>query len=442
MARVCIVRAFFVPHDPRVRREMTTLTDAGHSVDVICLRRPGEPGLERNGSLSIRRLPMTHRRGGVGRYLLEYFGFPVVFGVYLTWLDLRHRFDLVQVHSVPDWLVFAAWRLRRRGVPVVLDLHECMPEFFASKFGATLRHPAVRALILLEQASIRLASVTITCTEQMKEAFVSRGALSERVAVVMNSNEETTFDPARFPSRRREDGRFSLICHGTIEERYGIDTIIQAVDQLRERIPGLSLEIYGIGSYVAELRHMVDELGLQRQVIFHGWVPIEELLAGIADADAGVVAMKRDVFRDLTHCNKMFDLITMRRPVICSRTKSVMAYFPNGSLKYFEAGDASDLARAIEELYADPEQSDRLVESASATNEAYRWPRQRETYRAVIDKLLGHSEGPSCAAESHLANGSGSVARVPSTDVHESGAENVHRLIGRVNRIEHRRACE
>ena len=31
--------------------------------------------------------------------------------------------------------------------------------------------------------------------------------------------------------------------------------------------------------------------------------------------------MKPDVFRDLTHCKKMFDLITMRRPVICSRTQ-------------------------------------------------------------------------------------------------------------------------
>jgi glycosyltransferase involved in cell wall biosynthesis len=112
----------------------------------------------------------------------------------------------------------------------------------------------------------------------------------------------------------------------------------------------------------------------------------------------------------------MFDLITMRRPVICSRTKSVMAYFPNGSLKYFEAGDAADLARAIEELYADREQSDRLVESASATNEAYRWPRQREIYRAIIDKLLSHSEGPSGRTESHLPDGSRSVPRVPAME--------------------------
>ena len=47
-----------------------------------------------------------------------------------------------------------------------------------------------------------------------------------------------------------------------------------------------------------------------------GFVPIDELLRAIAGADVGVVAMKRDAFRDLTLCNKMYDFITMRRPAV------------------------------------------------------------------------------------------------------------------------------
>lgn len=395
MAKICVVRQFYVPDDPRVRRELHALTDAGYTVDVVCMRRPGEAAHERQGSMRIHRLPMAHRRGGVARYLFEYVGFLVLAALYLTWLDLRCRFDLVQVNTVPDWLVFAAIGPRLRGVPVLLDLHECMPEFFASKFRATLDHHGVRALGFLEQASIRFASFAITCTEQMKEAFVARGAHADRVAVVMNSTEESIFDPERFSPRGRQNGRFSLISHGTIEERYGLDTTIRAVSRLRPRIPGLKLEVYGEGSYMDELRRMVDELQVQRQVTFHGYVPMDELVAGIADADAGVVAMKKDPFRDLTHCNKMFDLITMRRPVICSRTASVMAYFPNRSLKYFDADDDADLARAIEELYEQPEQAQGLVRSASMQNEPYRWPHQRELYLRVIENVLnrGHAAG-------------------------------------------------
>jgi glycosyltransferase involved in cell wall biosynthesis len=393
MARVCVVRQFYVPDDPRVRREIHALTQAGHSVDVICLRRAGEPARVRDGALTIHRLPMAHRRGGVARYLFEYLWFPLMAGLYLAWLDLRHRFDLVQVNTVPDWLVFAAIGPRLRGVPVLLDLHECMPEFFASKFGTGLDHPGVRVLGFLERLSIRFASFAITCTEQMRDAFVSRGAPRERIAVVMNSTDESTFDPHRFPPRGERRDHFSLVSHGTVEERYGLDTVIRAMRQLRGRIP-VAFEVYGEGSYSDELRRMVEEFGLEQQVTFHGFVPLDELLSGIADADAGVVAMKRDAFRDLTHCNKMFDLITMRRPVICSRTKSVMAYFPNGALKYFDADDDADLARAIEELYWDADLSGRLVRSAAATNEPYRWPHQRELYLDVVDGLLRSTASP------------------------------------------------
>jgi glycosyltransferase involved in cell wall biosynthesis len=394
MARVCVLRAFFVPDDVRVRREINALADAGHSVTVICMRSPGRPRRELYGSVEIHRLPMTHRRGGILRYAFEYLAFPLLAALYLALLDLRQRFDLVQVNTIPDWLVFAAIGPRLRGVPIVLDLHELMPEFFASKFGTTLQHPGVRALARLEQASIRFADLAVTCTEEMRDAFVSRGADADRIGVVMNSSEEAIFDPESFPPRRdRQTDRFSLICHGTIEERYGLDTIIRALRRLDGRIPGLTLEIYGDGTYVHELRGMVEQFGLTDRVSFNGFVPVDQLVAAIADADAGVVAMKRDVFRDLTQCNKMFDLITMRRPVICSRTTSVMASFPDDCLHYFEADDDADLARAIEEVFAQPHLGHRLVERAEEQNQAYRWSRQRERYLAAVDHVLAGRAG-------------------------------------------------
>ena len=131
---------------------------------------------------------------------------------------------MIQANSVPDWLVFAAVAPRLRGVPVVLDLHECVPEFFATKLHMSLDHPAVRALGALERASIGYARAAITCTDQMRDAFVSRGAARNRIAIVMNSTEESIFDPDRVPPRPRQKGRFTLICHGTIEERYGQST--------------------------------------------------------------------------------------------------------------------------------------------------------------------------------------------------------------------------
>jgi glycosyltransferase involved in cell wall biosynthesis len=93
-----------------------------------------------------------------------------------------------------------------------------------------------------------------------------------------------------------------------------------------------------------------------------------------------VVALRRNSFRDLTHCNKMFDLIAMRRPAVVARTRAVEAYFPESCFAMFESGDERDLARAIRSIYDDPELGERLVAKAAAVSAPYRWERQRELY--------------------------------------------------------------
>ena len=190
------------------------------------------------------------------------------------------------------------------------------------------------------------------------------------------------------PSPRRTDA-LTLICHGAIERSYGHDTLLRAIALLRDEIPGLRLEIYGDGTYRCELERLAGDLQLNGAVhMSDGWAPIGQLLQAIASADAGVVAMRRDAFRDLTHCNKMFDLIAMRRPAIVSRTHAVEAYFGESCFALFESGDEHDLARAIRALYRDTQLGDRLVQRAAEVSEPYRWRHQRDIYRRAVETCL------------------------------------------------------
>jgi glycosyltransferase involved in cell wall biosynthesis len=394
VARILVIRQGYLPFDPRVWRALEALAGEGHHVDVICKRFASQPPLQAVRGLRIHRLRSPSRKGGKLQYLLQYASFMVKAGWLAARLSLRQRYDLVQVHSLPDTLVFAALVPRLMGARVLLDLQEPMPEFMASKFGAPLEHRGVRVVGRLEQLAIRFADHVLTCTDEMRAVFVRRGALAERVSVILNSADEEIFDPTRFPPRPRMPGRFVLVCHGTIEERYGHDLVVRAMAQLAEEIPELSLTVFGDGSYKPALRDLIRELGLEERVWFSdGFVPIEEMLAGIADADVGVVAMQRDVFRDLTHCNKMFDFIIMRRPQIVSRTAAVQSYFDEDCFEMFTAGDVDDLARAIRRLYHSPTRCERLVERALRSNEPYRWLKQRQVYLSVVNELVpGSSE--------------------------------------------------
>lgn len=389
MARICVIRQGFFPLDPRVHREVETLRTSGYEVDIICMRRPGEPRVDRGDGLVVRRIAVDQSKGGVAGYILRYLGFFAVAMVLSSVLHLRRRYSLVQVNSMPDALVFAAVVPRFLGARVLLDLHECMPEFYATKFAISDRHPVVRGIAWFEQAAIRFADLAITCSEQMREVFISRGAPPSKVGVVLNGSDETVFDPARYPAHRRKQDRFTLVSHGTVEERYGLDTIVRAVALLKEEIPGLRLHIYGNGSYLGELRRLAAELGVEREVYFSGdFVPLDSLVRAIAESDVGVVAMKRDAFRDLTLCNKMYDFIAMRKPAIVSRTRSVEAYFDESCFLMFESGNAHDLARQIVRVYADEEIGDEMARRAQEVNAPYRWRYQQEIYREFVERLV------------------------------------------------------
>ncbi|MGI8413881.1 MAG: glycosyltransferase family 4 protein [Solirubrobacteraceae bacterium] len=389
MARVCVVGEFSFPLDGRARREVLALASAGHEVDVVCMRRAGEAARERDGNVSILRLPIRRHRGGLSHQLYEYSAFALLAGLVLAGRSLRRRYDLVQVNTSPDWLVLSAIVPKLCGTAVLVDLEECMPEFFASRFGTGEKHPGVRLMALIERAAIRIADAAFTCTEQMREAFLSRGAPPAKIGVVLNSADETAFDPTRRAQRVHKPGQFTLISHGTIEERYGLDTAIRAVARLRDVIPELALKIYGEGSDRERLVALVAELALESHVEFSdGFVPLDELVNALAAADAGLVATKCDPFRELVHCEKMYDFIAMRRPVICSRTRSVLAYFPEDCFAYFDSDDDAGLAHAIRELHDEPQRAERLVERAAAVIEPRRWARVQQQYLELVASLI------------------------------------------------------
>jgi glycosyltransferase involved in cell wall biosynthesis len=101
--------------------------------------------------------------------------------------------------------------------------------------------------------------------------------------------------------------------------------------------------------------------------------------------------MTRDVFRDLTQCNKMFEFISMRRPVLCSRTAAVLECFPEDCFAYFDADDDAGLSEAILRLYEQPAEARRMVERAAEVNEDYRWDVQRQRYLDVVASLTSRA---------------------------------------------------
>lgn len=385
--RICCIRHSDYPEELSVRRELETLARAGYETHIICLasEQPAEPARQTVGGVEVHRLPLSRKKGSLLRYLYDYLSFFLLAACKVSLLHLRRPFAAIQVNTMPDFLVFAALIPKLLGARVVVMMHEPVPELWETLRGK----PAPKIIALAEQWALAWVDAACTVTQQLKDAYVRRGADAGKITVILNVPESRFLAAEGALNKRPEnDGRFIVVCHGAIEERYGHDTMLDALALIGARIPGLRLRILGQGSYCREFLEKVREMGLEGQVDFLGYVSLRHMIEELHNADAGIVAQKSSPYSNLVQTNKMYEFIELGKPVLASRLKAVAAYFHDDALQYFEPGDPRSLAEALVDLYRRPERRGQLVANAAQLYDQYRWERQSRLYLGVYQRLL------------------------------------------------------
>jgi hypothetical protein len=179
----------------RVMREAEVLLRHGYQVDVICLRQPGEPFVTTHNGVGVYRVPMGRVMQRIAAVqLLEYAAFLLMAFVTLTFLAFRRRYTSVQVHNLPDFLVFCALVPKLMGVPVILDLHDLMPEFYAARFGAGEQSLMMRLVKLQERLACQFADHVITVTEHWRRSLIRRHLPEDKCTVLMNLADDRIFN--------------------------------------------------------------------------------------------------------------------------------------------------------------------------------------------------------------------------------------------------------
>ena len=133
---VCMIVHAYYEEDARVRREAEALVAQRSARGRLRAPPPGRrpprgPWRASASDAPAGPAPPGRRDRHVPRRVRAFF-LRAAFAA--TAAHRRRRFALVQVHTLPDFLVFAGLPMRLDGVPLVLDLHEAMPEFFRSRF--------------------------------------------------------------------------------------------------------------------------------------------------------------------------------------------------------------------------------------------------------------------------------------------------------------------
>jgi len=385
MARFLMIAYTTYMHDGRVKRHAEALAERGDHVDVICLATDEKPI---SNGVNVIGLPMSRYRGASkSAYLRSYLRFFSMAAQRAARMSLKQRYDVVIVCTMPDAVIVCAILPKFLGSKVVLDVHDTMPELYRDKFGGARGAAGAKLLMLEERASSWWADRVLAVHDLHRDRLREAGVPADKIHVVMNSPDTRIFDLHKNGDSFAAN-QFTLICHGTVTQRLGLDLAIAAVASLRSEIPELRLKVIGEGDRLAESRALVDRLGLGARISFMDLVPVEKLPALLVKADVGLVPYRPSSATHLMLPVKLLDYATLGIPVIAARLRTVEYYFGDGAVELFEPGNVSDLARAIKLLYHNPDLRERLVERARQSLDALNWQNQRNEYYRAIDSLL------------------------------------------------------
>lgn len=385
--RVAMVAYTFYESDNRVMRYAETLAARGDQVDVIALRHPQDSCTECqiNGVHLYRVQSRSYDEKGLRSYVARIGVFLVRAGWLLSALHYRHRYDVIHVHSVPDFLVFAAWLPQVTGTKVILDIHDLLPELYISKFKSSVGSATHHGLVLVEHACAAVADHVIVANDLWRDKLIERGSVvPEKCTAMLNFPDETIFKRNGYiPDPRK----FTIMYPGTLNWHQGLDVAVKAFSLIRHAAPQVKFHIYGDGSSKSSLIRLTRELSLQDAVLFHERVSLRDMANTMATADLAVVPKRKDSFGDEAFSTKTLEFMILGVPLIVADTTIDKHYFNDSVVKFFRSGDVANLAASILELINDSSLRHTLAENGLRFAQRYTWQAHSQDYLQIVDSL-------------------------------------------------------
>jgi glycosyltransferase involved in cell wall biosynthesis len=317
------------PGDYRVEKEAISLVEAGHRVFVVCDEQEGKPAQEEYKGISVLRLvspPMLLRKLNSFFYLL--FLFNIAWFRFLEKWHRRFNFDALHVHDLP--LSGTALHIGKKyHLPVILDLHENYPfalqsfgdlsPSFGERIWKALFHDRLR-WERYERRVSRKADRIIVVVKEMGQRIAALGVPNDRIVIVGNTVETTTFDSIPLDKHliAQYRDRFVISYIGSLDKYRRIDTIIRAMPYVLASIPNALFLIVGETERRPEYKALAKELQLEKAVEFEGWQSFAKVPTYLALSDVGVIPEEKNEQNDNSFPNKLGQYMYASKPVIVS----------------------------------------------------------------------------------------------------------------------------
>jgi glycosyltransferase involved in cell wall biosynthesis len=394
--RVCMVAYTFYETDNRVMRYAETLAKRGDEVDVIAHYGKEKGNLTRNGVRVLRIQQRIPNERSKFTYLFRICLFFIRAMAVLSFNHLRKPYQLIHVHSVPDFLVFTAWLPKMMGAKIILDIHDLLPEFYATKFLGDKKSRIFDSLVWVERVSCAFADHVIVPNHLWQQRLQSRSVQASKCTVIMNYPDPSIFHRR---GRTRTDNRFIILYPGTLAVHQGLDVAIRAFAKIRNVVPDVDFHIRGAGPAREGLEALVKELHLEDRVFFLPGMPMWEIAQVMEDADLAVVPKRKDSFGNEAFSTKTLEFMSLGVPLLISDTAVDLYYFNDQIVTFATSGDENDFAAKMVQLIRNPAACQKQVQNANEFAKLNSWDVRKAEYLNLVDTLTGNTPSPTKVKE-------------------------------------------
>lgn len=297
-----------------------------------------------------------------------------------TWVifirALREKADIYHFHD-PE-LMGVGLALRLLGKKVVYDVHEDVPLQIMNKtwIPGWAKRPLAGIVRVLEGISGRLLSGVVAATPSIAEKFPD-----SRTVVVQNFPEKGL--AVEHNDRPFHQRRHAFIYIGGLSEQQGLFEMLDAFARLDEATRGWIAGRFKHHRDRAEAHpgwSRVDHAGLVRR---------EEIVAGLRDAQVGIVLDHPISNYVEGYSTKMFEYMACGLPVVCSDFELWQRIVGEADCGItVDPFDADSVTEALTRLLSDPQEAARMGENGrQAILSRYNWDVEFEKLLGLYERL-------------------------------------------------------
>ncbi len=307
----------------------------------------------------------------------------------------QHKVDILHAHS-PCLNGMAALQAGKKfNIPVVYEMRAAW-EDAAVDHGTCkqgdLRYRLSRAL---ESYVLKRADAITTICQGLKQDMMIRGIEDEKITIIPNAvdSENFTLDNNIDKSLQTELGLSGYTVLGFIGSFYayeGLALLIKALPTILTQQPNTKLLLVGGGFEEQNLQQQVKQLNLEKQVVFTGRVPHQQVQRYYNLVDLLVYPRLSMRLTDLVTPLKPLEAMAQGRLVLASDVGGHQELIKEGQNgKLFKAGDAQDLAnKAIDFLKHSEQWPDYRKNGRRFIETERNWSKSVSYYQDIYKSLL------------------------------------------------------